>query len=83
MCNKKILIAKDCVCESSLHEITHYPRKGLELRTINKDTVCDFVSEWSNFYGSYVRVMHDGYRYDINPANLKKDIFGNIDFVME
>lgn len=77
---QRVLVINDCVCESDAHEIAYYPRKGLDIKSISAGTVCEYLSEWSNFYGTYVRVMHEGLIHDIDPKNIKKDFFGNIDF---
>lgn len=77
---QRVLIINDCFCESDVHEIANYPREGLTIKSISAGTVCEYLSEWSNFYGTYVKVMYEGRIHDIDPKNIKKDFFGNIDF---
>lgn len=39
--------------------------------TIEKGTKCKVVGFLSNFYGSFVRVNHNGQRYDIEMRHVK------------
>lgn len=70
----KYIVLEDCFCEHYIHEITNYPRPGLvELKLFKGEEVI-LVNEWSNFYGSYIRVKKEGNDqvYDIPPHKLQK-----------
>ncbi len=64
----------DCFCEGYLHEATNYPREGLKIKALLKDDVVEFKEQWSNFYGSYFRVIKNGTHYDVLPKNLEEII---------
>ena len=63
-------VKKDCYCEGYLYESFKYPRPGLKEKKLNEGDVVDFVEEWRNFYGSYIRVTKDGETYDMLHENL-------------
>ncbi len=62
----------DCFCEGYLHEVTNYPREGLKIKSLFKDDVVELKEQWSNFYGSYFRVIKNGTYYDVLPKNLEE-----------
>lgn len=66
-------VVNDCFCEGYLHEITNYPREGLEEKKLKKGDIVTVEKKWSNFYGTYIRVKKEGgnYSYDITTNNLK------------
>jgi hypothetical protein len=68
----KYLVIKDCYCQHYLHEKIFYPRQGLEEKKLSAGDEVEFVKEWQNLYGSYLRVEKDGVTYDLLPENLKK-----------
>jgi hypothetical protein len=70
---KKFKVKVDCFCEGYLHEKLNYPRKGLIEKKLLKDDIVEFKEEWSNFYGSYIRVVKDGKHYDMLRENLLEE----------
>jgi hypothetical protein len=68
---KKFRVKVDCFCEGYLHEIMNYPREGLKEKMLLKDDEVELEKEWSNFYGSYLRVIKDGIHYDMLNKNLE------------
>ena len=36
-----------------------------------KGTQLEVIEVWRNFYGVWVRVLYDGFYYDLHPRNLK------------
>ena len=62
---RKFKVKEDCFCEGYLHEKFNYPREGLIEKKLLKDDEVELKEEWSNFYGSYMRVIKDGKNYDI------------------
>jgi hypothetical protein len=71
---RKYRVKVDCFCEGYLHEKFNYPREGLVEKKLFKDDIVEFEKEWSNFYGSYLRVIKDGNSYDIFHNNLEEVI---------
>lgn len=69
---EKYKVKEDCFCEGYLHEVTNYPRPGLVERKLQKDDEVELEKEWSNFYGSYLRVKKDNISYDIPARKLEK-----------
>ena len=69
---KKYRIIEDCFCEHYLHEKIKYPRPGLVEKKLNKNDVVDFISEFWNFYGSYIKVRKGTITYDIPLHKLEK-----------
>lgn len=69
---KKYLVKQNCYCEGYLHEITNYPRKGLEVKLLNKGDIVELDKKWNNFYGSYIRVIKNNVMYDIKPEYLEE-----------
>ena len=67
---KKYKVKVDCFCEGYLHEKINYPRTGLEEKKLLKDDEVELIKEWSNFYGSYLRVQKEGNHYDMLHTNL-------------
>lgn len=68
---KTYKVKVDCFCEGYLHELLNYYRKGLIEKKLHKDDIVEFDMEWSNFYGSYIRVEKDGIKYDIPHEKLE------------
>ena len=69
---RKFKVKDDCFCEGYLHEKFNYPREGLVEKKLLKDDDVELKEEWSNFYGSYMRVIKDGKTYDILHKNLQE-----------
>lgn len=69
---RKFRVKQDCFCEGYLHEMFNYPREGLVEKKLYKDDMVKLKEEWSNFYGSYLRVVKDGKHYDMLPKNLEE-----------
>ena len=70
---KKIFkVKEDCFCEHYIHELTNYPRPGLKELKLLKGEEVELVNEWSNFYGSYLRVQKGNDKYDIPPNKLEE-----------
>lgn len=69
---KTYKVKTDCFCEGYLHEVTNYPREGLKIKALFKDDIVEFKEQWSNFYGSYFRVIKNGTYYDMLPKNLEE-----------
>lgn len=69
---RKFRIKEDCFCERYLHEKFNYPRSGLVEMRLQKDDIVELDKEWSNLYGSYLRVKKDGKCYDILHKNLEE-----------
>lgn len=69
---KKFEVKEDCFCEGYLHEKINYPREGLVEKKLLKGDTVELKEEWSNFYGSYLRVIKDGIQYDIKHKYLKE-----------
>jgi hypothetical protein len=69
---KKFKVKEDCFCEGYLHELLRYPREGLIEKKLYKDDIVELKEEWSNFYGSYLRVLKDGKHYDMFHKNLEE-----------
>jgi hypothetical protein len=68
----KYRVNQECFCEGYLHEKINYPRPGLKERKLQKGDEVEHVHEWSNLYGTYIRVRKDGIEYDIPPDKLTK-----------
>lgn len=62
---RKYKVLEDCFCEGYLHERLNYPRQGLVEKKLLKDDEVELEYEWSNCYGTYLRVIKDGKTYDI------------------
>ena len=69
---RKFLVKEDCFCEHYLHEINNYPRDGLKEKKLLKGDMVEFVKEWWNYYGKFIRVEKDGIEYDIIPEKLQE-----------
>lgn len=69
---RRFKVKKDSFCEGYLHEIYNYPRKGLVEKKLLKGDEVELKEEWSNFYGSYLRVIKDGKTYDMLHKNLEE-----------
>jgi hypothetical protein len=69
---KKFRVKEDCFCEGYLHEKINYPRPGLIEMKLYKNDIVEFFNEWSNLYGSYIRVIKDGKHYDMLSKNLEE-----------
>lgn len=71
---RKFEVLEDCLCEGYLHERLNYPREGLVERKLKKGDIVEYVEEWSNFYGYYIRVRvpNEDYGYDISPSKLRE-----------
>lgn len=67
----KYIVKQDCLCQHYIHEITKYPREGLVEKKLLKGDVVELLEEWSNFYGTYLRVEKDGEYYDMLHNNLE------------
>lgn len=67
---QKMKVVKDCTCQHDEHEVSHHYREGLKIKELKKDDIVEFVKEWHNVYGKYIRVKKDGKTYDIKPENL-------------
>lgn len=65
-------VKSDCFCEGYIHEKTNYPRPGLIEKKLLKDDIVQLVKQWSNFYGTYLRVIKDEVEYDILPEYLER-----------
>lgn len=68
----KYKVKEDCFCEGYLHEICNYPRPGLKEMKLLKDDIVVLDKEWSNFYGSYLRVIKNDNKYDIKHKYLEQ-----------
>ncbi|MBR9702130.1 hypothetical protein GOV13_04385 [Candidatus Pacearchaeota archaeon] len=68
----KLKVKEDCFCEGYLHEKCHYPRYWLKEKKLQKNDVVELKGEWSNFYGTYFRVIKEGEYYDLLPPNLEE-----------
>jgi hypothetical protein len=68
----KYIVINDCCCQHYLHEKSFYPRQGLEEKKLSVGDKVEFVKEWQNLYGAYVRVQKDGITYDLLHKDLKK-----------
>ena len=68
----KFKILNDCYCEQYLHELYHYPRKGLIEKKLYKDDIVEFKEIYKNYFGSFYRVLKNDYVYDILEKNLVK-----------
>jgi hypothetical protein len=66
-----IEVTKDCLCEHYLHELLNYYRSGLVEKKFRQGEQFEVVKDWSNFYGSYYRVIVDGKSHDISKDNCK------------
>ena len=70
---RKFKVRNDCFCEGYLHEkFVNYRNKNLVEKKLIKDDIVELKEEWSNFYGSYMRVIKDGKTYDILHKNLQE-----------
>lgn len=69
---RKFRVKEDCYCEGYLHEATNYPREGLKVKKLSEGEEVELIEEWSNFYGSYLRVEKNGTHYDMLPKNLEE-----------
>lgn len=67
---QKMKVVNDCTCQHDEHEMFHHYREGLKIKGLKKDEEVEFVEEWSNLYGKYLRVKKDNEMYDIKPENL-------------
>ena len=72
MKDRKFRVKRDCFCEGYLHEKINYPREGLVEKKLLEGEEVILKEEWSNFYGSYLRVIKDGKHYDITHENLEE-----------
>ena len=72
MKNRKFTVKKDCFCERYLYEKINYPREGLVEKKLLKGEEVILKEEWSNLYGSYLRVTRDGKNYDMIHENLEE-----------
>lgn len=63
-------IKKDCYCEGYLNEISKHYRHGIEVKKLQAGEEVEVIKEWSNLYGSFVKVKKQGIVYDIKPENL-------------
>ena len=67
----KVKITKECMCEHYLHELTNYPREGLDKmeKTFHVGEEYEVIEKWNNFYGSYYRVEGDNKTHDLSIEN--------------
>lgn len=63
-------IKKDCYCEGYLNEISRHYRAGIEVKKLQAGDSIEVIKEFSNFYGTFIRVSKDGIEYDIKPDNI-------------
>lgn len=68
---QKYKVKSNCFCEGYLHELLNYPRSGLIEKKLFKGDIVELKEEWSNFYGSYLRVIKNDIYYDILHSNLE------------
>ncbi len=69
---RKFKVTQDSFCEGYLHEKYNYPREGLVEKKLLKGDEVELKEEWSNFYGSYLRVIKGGKTYDMLHKNLEE-----------
>lgn len=64
-------VKHDCFCEGYLHEMLRYYREGLKEKKLIAGDIVEHIEDWSNMYGSYIRVKKDDVIYDMLNKNLE------------
>ncbi len=68
----KFKVVEDSLCEQYVNELTRHYRPGLKMKKLFKNDEVEFIEEWENMYGKYIRVRKNGIVYDMLPKNLKR-----------
>lgn len=78
-----MIVTRDTQCQGAIHELTRYPREGIDEKLIKEDSIVKFKNEWSNMYGNYIRVTKDGKWYDLLRTDLALAIPFRVDINFE
>lgn len=65
-----LICIKSCFCEHYIHELINYPREDLKELKLEINDVVEYVGEYLNFYGVYLKVKYNGDILYILPSNL-------------
>lgn len=68
----KYIVLKDCFCERYLNEILNYSGKGHLVKKLLKGDIVEFLYEYSNFYGTFSKVLKNEEIYFILPKYLQR-----------